>query len=58
MNQKLSCWLLPFWKKYVLYYIQTQKELTDMINKIPSTAEMKHYSAEEFCADMDAILDE
>lgn len=28
-----------------------------MINKIPSTAEMKHYTAEEFCADMDAILD-
>ena len=28
-----------------------------MINKIPSTAEMKHYSAEEFCADMDAILE-
>ena len=29
-----------------------------MLKQRPSTAEMKHYSAEEFCADMDAILDE
>ncbi len=28
-----------------------------MLKHHPSTAEMKHYSAEEFCADMDAILD-
>ena len=28
-----------------------------MLKQHPSTAEMKHYSAEEFCADMDAILD-
>lgn len=28
-----------------------------MLKQHPSTAEMKHYSAEEFCADMDAILE-
>ena len=28
-----------------------------MLNKHPLTTEMKHYSAEEFCADMDEILD-
>ena len=29
-----------------------------MLKQHPSAAAMKHYSAEEFCADMDAILDE
>ena len=28
-----------------------------MLKAHPTTAEMKHSSAEEFCADMDAILD-
>lgn len=28
-----------------------------MLNKHPLTAEMKHYTAEEFCANMDEILD-
>ena len=28
-----------------------------MFKEHPTTAEMKHYTAEEFCADMDAILD-
>lgn len=28
-----------------------------MLKAHPTTAEMKHYSAEEFCADMDAILE-
>ena len=28
-----------------------------MLKAHPSTSEMKHYTAEEFCADMDAILD-
>ena len=28
-----------------------------MLKAHPSTSEMKHYTAEEFCADMDAILE-
>ena len=28
-----------------------------MLKAHPTTAEMKHYTVEEFCADMDAILD-
>ena len=34
-----------------------KKELNDMLKKIPSTSEMQHFTAEEFGARMDEILD-